>query len=84
MFLGHFGLAFAAKKVAPRPSLRTLILAAQLADGIWPLLFLLGEPIQEPLFHGIMEGAQNPFRLRREPDQRNQVRENPPSGASHA
>ena len=42
MFLGHFGLAFAAKKVAPRPSLGTLILAAQLADVIWPVLLLLG------------------------------------------
>ena len=42
MFLGHFGLAFAAKKVAPRPSLGTLVLAAQLADGIWPVLLLLG------------------------------------------
>jgi hypothetical protein len=42
MFLGHFGLAFAAKRVAPRPSLGTLILAAQLADVIWPLLLLLG------------------------------------------
>jgi membrane-bound metal-dependent hydrolase YbcI (DUF457 family) len=42
MFLGHFGLAFAAKKVAPRPSLGTLILAAQLADVIWPVLLLAG------------------------------------------
>jgi hypothetical protein len=42
MFLGHFGLAFAAKKVAPKPSLGTLVLAAQLADGLWPILLLLG------------------------------------------
>ena len=42
MFLGHFGLAFAAKKVASRPSLGTLMFAAQLADGIWPVLLLLG------------------------------------------
>ena len=42
MFLGHFGLAFAAKKIAPRPSLGTLILAAQLVDVIWPLLLLIG------------------------------------------
>ena len=41
MFLGHFGLAFAAKKVAPQPSLGTLVLAAQLADTIWPVLLLL-------------------------------------------
>ncbi len=42
MFLGHFGVAMAGKAVAPRPSLGTLVLAAQLADGIWPVLVLLG------------------------------------------
>jgi hypothetical protein len=42
MFIGHFGVALAAKKVAPKPSLGTLVLAAQLVDGIWPLFLLLG------------------------------------------
>jgi membrane-bound metal-dependent hydrolase YbcI (DUF457 family) len=42
VFIGHFGLAFAAKKVAPRPSLGTLALAAQLVDGVWPVFLLLG------------------------------------------
>ena len=42
MFIGHFGLAFAAKRVAPRPSLGTLMLAALLVDGVWPVLLLLG------------------------------------------
>jgi membrane-bound metal-dependent hydrolase YbcI (DUF457 family) len=42
MFIGHFGLAFAAKKVAPRPSLGTLVLAALLVDGVWPVFVLLG------------------------------------------
>ena len=42
MFLGHYGLAFAAKKLAPRTSLGTLALAAQLADEVWPILVLLG------------------------------------------
>ena len=42
MFIGHIGLAFAAKKVAPRPSLGTLALAAQLVDGVWPVFLLLG------------------------------------------
>jgi hypothetical protein len=42
MFLGHFGLALGAKKVAPRPSLGTLVLAAQLADGLWPIFLLFG------------------------------------------
>lgn len=42
MFLGHFGLAFAAKKAAPKTSLGTLVFAAQFADLLWPLLLLLG------------------------------------------
>jgi hypothetical protein len=42
MFIGHFGVAMAAKRVAPRLSLGTTILAAQWADGIWPLFVLLG------------------------------------------
>lgn len=42
MVLGHYGLALAAKRIAPRTSLGTLVLAAQLADEIWPILLLLG------------------------------------------
>lgn len=42
MFLGHFGVALAAKRVAPAASLGTLVLAAQLADGLWPIFMLLG------------------------------------------
>jgi membrane-bound metal-dependent hydrolase YbcI (DUF457 family) len=42
MFIGHFGVAFAAKRAAPAVSLGTLILACQLADLIWPTLVLLG------------------------------------------
>jgi hypothetical protein len=42
MFLGHFGVALAAKKVAPRTSLGVLVLAAQLADLLWPIFLLLG------------------------------------------
>ena len=42
MFLGHFGVAFAAKKAAPKVSLGTLVLAAQFADILWPVLLLLG------------------------------------------
>lgn len=42
MFIGHFGLALAAKKAAPRPSLGTLVLAAQWVDGLWPIFVLLG------------------------------------------
>ena len=41
MFLGHFGLAMAAKKVAPRVSLGTTFLAAQFLDALWPLFVLI-------------------------------------------
>lgn len=42
MFLGHFALALAAKRVSPAVSLGTLFLAAQLADFLWPVLVLAG------------------------------------------
>jgi hypothetical protein len=42
VFIGHFGVALAAKKVAPRTSLGTLVMAAQFADLLWPLFLLLG------------------------------------------
>jgi hypothetical protein len=42
VFLGHFGVAFAAKKAAPKTSLGTLVFAAQFADLLWPLLLLAG------------------------------------------
>jgi hypothetical protein len=42
MFLGHFGLAFGAKKAAPAVSLGALFAACQFADLLWPTLLLLG------------------------------------------
>jgi len=42
MFLGHFAIAMAAKRVAPAASLGTLVAAAQLADLAWPMLLLAG------------------------------------------
>lgn len=42
MFLGHVALGMAAKRAAPRVSLTVLMLAAQLADVIWPVLVSLG------------------------------------------
>lgn len=42
MFLGHYGVALAAKRYAPRASLGTLILAAQLLDLVWPLFLFFG------------------------------------------
>jgi hypothetical protein len=42
VFLGHFGVAFAAKPLAPTISLGVLFVAAQFADLLWPILVLAG------------------------------------------
>lgn len=42
MFIGHFGVALAAKKGTPKTSLAVLVIAAQWLDLIWPILLLLG------------------------------------------
>ena len=41
MFIGHFGIAFAAKKAEPTLSLGILFLASQLMDLLWPLFLML-------------------------------------------
>ena len=41
MYIGHFAVAFSAKRIAPSVTLGTLILAAQFPDLVWPTLFLL-------------------------------------------
>lgn len=42
MFIGHFALGFAFKRVDARVSLATSFLAAQLADVVWPVFVLAG------------------------------------------
>jgi hypothetical protein len=42
VFIGHYAVALAAKRAAPRTSLGTLFAAVQLADMLWPVLLLLG------------------------------------------
>jgi membrane-bound metal-dependent hydrolase YbcI (DUF457 family) len=42
MFIGHYALAFAAKKAAPRTNLGALLLAASWLDVVWPVLLLSG------------------------------------------
>jgi hypothetical protein len=42
MVLGHFGLALAAKRLAPKTSTGMTTMAAQLADLVWPILLLVG------------------------------------------
>jgi hypothetical protein len=41
MFIGHFGLGFGMKKVAPALSLGLLFIAVQFVDLLWPTLLLL-------------------------------------------
>lgn len=55
MFIGHFGLAFAAKRFAPRPSLGLTFVAAQLADLLWPIFLLVG------IEHVRVAPGTNPF-----------------------
>lgn len=42
MFLGHYGVGFAAKRFAPNTSLGFFFIAALLPDLLWPVLVLLG------------------------------------------
>jgi membrane-bound metal-dependent hydrolase YbcI (DUF457 family) len=42
MFIGHFGAAFAAKKIDNKPSLGTLFMASQFIDLLWPIFLILG------------------------------------------
>jgi hypothetical protein len=42
MFIGHYALGLAAKRVAPRTSLGTLFAAPTLADLLWPVFLLFG------------------------------------------
>ncbi len=42
MFIGHFGVALAAKRLSPRSSLGTLFFGAQFLDLLWPILLLTG------------------------------------------
>jgi hypothetical protein len=58
VLLGHYGIAFAAKRLAPRTSLGTLFFAAQFADELWPVLLLLGAE-QVRVVPGLMKA--NPF-----------------------
>lgn len=60
MFLGHFALALAAKKAAPKASLGTLVLSAQFADCLWPVLLLLGVE-QVRIVPGLMRASPFDF-----------------------
>jgi hypothetical protein len=55
MFLGHFAVAFAAKKTAPKVSLAVLFAACQLLDLLWPIFLLIG------LEHVRIQSGNTPF-----------------------
>lgn len=42
MFIGHFAVGFASKKLAPRTNLAILIAAPLVADILWPFFLLFG------------------------------------------
>jgi hypothetical protein len=42
VFLAHFGASLAAKRLAPRTSLGTLVFAGQFLDLLWPILLAVG------------------------------------------
>lgn len=55
MFLGHYAVAFAAKRAAPAVSLGTLFLASVFIDLLWPALLLAGveRARVDPSIHGL-------------------------------
>src|SRR5205809_5481801 len=55
MFLGHYAVGFASKKLAPRASLGVLIAAPILLDLLWPIFLILGWE------HVAVEPNRNPF-----------------------
>lgn len=59
MFVGHYGVSFAAKKGAPSIPLWVLFIAVQLLDVVWAPFVLLGIGAQLP------EGRSPPSCLRR-------------------
>ena len=42
MFIGHFGVAFAAKRAVPTVRLGTLFIACEFLDLLWPIFLLAG------------------------------------------
>lgn len=55
MFIGHYAVGLASKKLAPRSSLGALIAAPILLDLLWPIFLLLGWE------HVSIEPNSNPF-----------------------
>jgi multisubunit Na+/H+ antiporter MnhC subunit len=56
MFIGHFGLGFATKKIAPNVSLGTSLMAVQFLDLVWPTLLLLD--VEHVVIHPELGGTR--------------------------
>ncbi|WP_415063752.1 hypothetical protein [Bdellovibrio sp.] len=65
MFLAHFGMAFAAKRIEPKINLGVCILASQFIDLIWPIFVLLGwesvSPLSEKMGMNVLKFDSYPF-----------------------
>ena len=55
MFIGHYAVGLASKKLAPRASLGALVAAPILLDLLWPIFLLAGWE------HVLIEPNKNPF-----------------------
>ena len=60
MFIGHYGVALAAKRVSPRTSLGALVFGAQFLDLLWPILLLTGTE-HVAVAPGLMQANQLDF-----------------------
>ena len=56
MFVGHLAIGFAAKRFAPKTSLGTLLIAAQLPDVLWSV-FLITRMEQARIVPGITRAS---------------------------
>jgi len=60
MFIGHFAVGFASKRVAPRTSLGLLLAAPLLPDLLWPVFLLLGAE-RVVIDNNLVTSGGNPF-----------------------
>jgi hypothetical protein len=60
MFIGHFGVGFCSKRLAPSVSLSTLFLAAQFADQrqVGPVHDQFERPVAHHEAHGYADGIR--------------------------
>lgn len=60
MFLGHYGVAFAARRAVPEESLGVTVAASQWIDLLWPLFLILGwEEVR--IVPGLMQASSLEF-----------------------